>query len=283
MDQTIIRETEEFALHIRLGIMRQLTHLGFGHAGGSLSMADLVAVLYNGALKIDPQNPKMEERDRLVVSKGHAGPALYAALALKGYFPKEWLFTLNQGGSNLPSHCDANKTPGIDVVTGSLGQGLSIGIGMAYAFRLDGKPNYVYAVLGDGECQEGQIWEAAMAAPKYKLDRLIGIIDYNKYQLDGAIEDIMPLSSLKAKFEAFGWNVMQVDGHNVGTLFDTIEKAKQTKGKPTMLLLDTIKGKGCSEMEKLKHKSHHLSISKEMGERCIGELEARLSKPKGGA
>ena len=276
MEAQEVRRIEKFAAGLRLRVLRQLMELGFGHAGGSLSVADLIAVLYNGAMKIDPENPKMEQRDRLVVSKGHAGPALYAALSMKGYFPEEWLLTLNKGGTNLPSHCDSHKTPGIDYVTGSLGQGLSLAIGSAYAFKLDGKENYIYAILGDGECQEGQIWEAAMAGPKYGLDNLIAFVDYNRYQLDGSIEELMPLKSMSEKFAAFRWDTADVDGHDVAAIAAAIENAKAVKGKPTMIILHTTKGKGCSELEALKNKSHHMQIGPELGQRCMAEIQAQL-------
>lgn len=272
MNEKIIKETEELALNIRKKIVEQLTSLGFGHIGGSLSMADIVAVMYSGALNLEYGNPKFEGRDRIISSKGHAGPVWYAALALKGYFPEEWLPTINQGGTHLPSHCDASKTPGIDITTGSLGQGLSIAVGLAYAFKLDKKPNNVYCVIGDGEAQEGQIWEAMMSAYKYKLDNLIGIFDYNKYELDGSIEDIMPLEPIKQKFESFNWETIEVDGHNVAALFDAFDKAKKVQGKPVMIIADTVKGKGIPEIEALKNGCHHMAISKELGARCMDVL-----------
>ena len=280
MKLTHVSDTQKFAAEIRLYILKQLTHLGFGHAGGSLSIADLVAVLYNGEMNVDPRAPQKPDRDRLIISKGHSGPAFYAALALKGFFPMEWLDTLNIGGTNLPSHTDAHKTPGIDFTTGSLGQGLSPAIGIAYALRFDGRPQYVYAILGDGECQEGQIWEAAMAASKYKLDHLICFLDYNKYQLDGSIQEIMPLADVFQKFQAFGWYTQQIDGHDIKSIIASIELAKAQQGKPNMIILDTIKGKGCSEFEKLKHLCHHLHISKEMSENAMNEINEQLKQLK---
>ena len=185
------KQLRVFAEEIRVETLHELAHLGFGHVGGAMSIVELLAVLYGGEMKINPADPQWEDRDRLVVSKGHAGPAVYATLALKGYFPKEMLLTLNQGGTNLPSHCDRTKTPGIDMTTGSLGQGMSTAIGVALGNKLKKSDAYTYLILGDGECNEGQVWEGAMFAPHFKLDHLIAFVDYNKQQLDGACDDVM--------------------------------------------------------------------------------------------
>ena len=236
---------EAFAKEIRITTLKELGHLGFGHLGGAMSIVEVLAVLYGEVMKIDPKNPQWEERDWLVLSKGHAGPALYATLALKGYFPREMLFTLNQGGTKLPSHADRNLTPGVDMTTGSLGQGFSTGLGVALGHRLDGKDNNVYIILGDGECQEGQIWEGVLYGGNAKLDNLIVFVDYNKQQLDGFIDQINPLGDLRAKWEEFGWHAQEVDGHDVGAIYTAIQAAKATKGKSSVIILDTIKGKGC--------------------------------------
>lgn len=280
METKLKRDVEKLAWSVRYHILDQLTNLGFGHAGGSLSIAELVAVLYDGVMNVDPKNPKMEERDRLVVSKGHAGPALYAILALKGFFPMEWLKTLNQNKTRLPSHCDANKTPGIDLVTGSLGQGLSVAAGLAYAFQSDKKPNYVYAIIGDGESQEGQIWEAMMAGAKYKLDHLICFLDHNKYQLDGSIADIMPLKDLEAKCRAFGWNTSSVDGHDTAQIFNAIQNAKDNTGTPSMIILNTVKGSGIDALEAMHHKCHHMRFDEESAKSCMAEVKAKLEQFK---
>ena len=271
MDRKKKQEIIEFARQLRITELRMLANLGFGHAGGALSCTDLLAVLYQEVLRYDPKNPKWEGRDRLVVSKGHAGPAVYAALALKGFFPMEQLDTLNQGGTNLPSHCDRNKTPGIDMTTGSLGQGASAAAGMADALK--GTDRYVYLILGDGECQEGQVWEMAMYASHRKLNNLIAFVDRNRKQLDGYVEEIMPLGNLEAKFTAFGWEVQTVDGHNVEELYGAIERVKLGEGRPQMIIMNTVKGKGARFVEQEVY-NHHVTVSKEQAEEAIRELEA---------
>jgi len=220
-----------------------------GHPGGSLSSIDILTCLYFHHMRIKPEDPSWEDRDRFVLSKGHAAPALYAVLAELGYFPKEALLTLRQVGSMLQGHPDMRKTPGIEMSTGSLGNGLSVGIGMALGARLVRKNYHVYVLIGDGEVNEGEIWEAAMAASKYKLDNLTAICDFNRVQLDGPIEEIMPLDPLPEKWKAFNWNVIEIDGHNMEEILDALDEAKQIKGKPTMIIAHTIKGKGISFME----------------------------------
>jgi len=234
----------EFAKEIRKQTLFTIGNLGVGHIGGALSIVDLLALLYGEVMQVDPANPLWEERDMLILSKGHAGPALYATLALKGFFPMEELATLNHGGTNLPSHCDRNRTVGIDMTTGSLGQGFSAACGLAYARRLDGKQRYVYAIIGDGESQEGQVWEAAMFAAHYGLDHLIAFTDYNKMQIDGATGEIMDLGDIEGKWRTFGWHTQRVDGHDVEALHAAVLAAQEYSGKPSMIIMDTIKGKG---------------------------------------
>ncbi len=265
-------ELNQFAKEIRIQTIQQLAARGFGHLGGSMSICEVLAVLYGGVMKIDPQNPGWEERDWLVCSKGHAGPAVYSALALKGYFPLGWLATLNRTGTNLPSHCDRTKTPGIDMTTGSLGQGVSMAVGVALSHKLDGKPNRVYCIAGDGECQEGQVWEAALLAAQQKLDNFVLLVDNNKVQLDGATASINNVEDLKEKFLAFGFHVLRVDGHDVTVIQNALEQAKTLKDKPTAVILDTVKGKGCSFAE--GKFNHHISVSAEQTEEAVAKLLA---------
>ncbi|HVI40971.1 MAG TPA: thiamine pyrophosphate-dependent enzyme, partial [Anaerovoracaceae bacterium] len=200
-----INDLNNLATNIRITMLKGLRELGFGHVGGSMSMVELMAALYGECMNIDPQNPGWEERDWYIQSKGHAGPAVYATLALKGYFPMEDILTINQGGTNLPSHCDRNKTKGIDMTTGSLGQGMSTAIGVALGNKLKKKNSYTYLLLGDGECNEGQVWEGALFAPQHKLDHLIAFVDANEKQLDGYCKDICDMGDIRLKFEDFGW------------------------------------------------------------------------------
>ncbi len=270
-----IKEFKRFAAEIRLESLKEFKNLGFGHVGGAMSIIETLAVLYGGVMKIDPKNPRWEERDWLVMSKGHAGPALYATLALKGYFPLEMLLTLNQGGTNLPSHCDRNRTPGIDMTTGSLGQGMSTAIGVALGHKTDKKTNYTYLILGDGELDEGQVWEGALFAHHFKLNRLIVFVDRNKQQLDGYTKDIMDVGDVAAKFESFGWNVQEVDGHNVEAIYNAIEDAKKESERPSAIVLDTIKGKGCTYAEGVLF-NHHMTFSKEQSDAAIEAAEKEL-------
>lgn len=272
-----IKELELFATEIRIETVKEMGTLGFGHLGGALSVTDTIAVLYGAVMKYDPRNPKWEDRDWLVCSKGHAGPAIYATLAMKGFFPKEELKTLNKPGTNLPSHCDRNKTIGIDMTTGSLGQGSSLAAGVALGNKMDGRKNTTYLIVGDGEIQEGQVWEAVMFAGHHKLDNLITFVDYNRQQLDGFTEDICDLCEIAPKFESFGWHAQTVDGHSVKEIYEAIEKAKKTKGKPSVIVLNTIKGKGASFVEG-KVDNHHVTISKEQMEQALAELNEKLEK-----
>lgn len=260
-----------FAKNIRKETLLCIAHLGVGHIGGSLSIADILAYLYGKEMNVDPKDPQSKKRDELVLSKGHSGPALYATLALKGFFPKKWLLTLNKGGTNLPSHCDRNKTPGIDMTTGSLGQGLSVASGMALANKLSNKKNRVFVIIGDGESQEGQNWEAAMSASHYKLDNLYAFTDNNKMQIDGLTADVCPVENLEAKWKAFGWDTYRANGHDFDSIEEALEKAKSVQGKPHMIILDTIKGKGGGARFENVVSSHNATLTLEEAENIIKE------------
>ena len=261
----------KLAREIRLSILKMIYEAGSGHAGGSLSATELITTLYFDKMKVDAANPKWEERDRFIPSKGHCAPALYAVLAEKGYFPKSNLDTFRRLNSILQGHPDLLKTPGVDMSTGSLGHGPSVGLGMALAGRLSNKDFYVYVLIGCGEMNEGQIWEAAMAAVKFKLDHLIVLLDYNRYQLDGAMDDVMPLGDVVAKWQSFGWNVIEVNGHEAEEISDGIDKAKQTKDVPSILIARTVKGKGVSFMENT-HVWHGKQISEQEYRKAVSEL-----------
>lgn len=266
-----IKQVEEYAKDIRIQIIRQLEAVGCGHIGGSMSAVDVLAVLYSGVMNVDPQNPQSENRDRLVFSKGHSGPALYAALALKGFFPVEWLTSLNKPHTLLPSHCDMNKTPGIDMTTGSLGQGLSIASGIACAQRLKGIDAWTYCILGDGECQEGQIWEAAMQITQQKLNNLIVFVDRNGMQVDGFLKDICEIGDVGEKFRVFGFNVLDANGHDHMEIYEKIQEIKKLDG-PKLIVLNTIKGKGCSFAERSPN-CHHLDVTHELAEEAINAIK----------
>ncbi|HPZ15313.1 MAG TPA: transketolase [Sphaerochaeta sp.] len=261
----------DFAKEIRKHTIYTIGNLGVGHIGGALSIVELLALLYGETMRVDPKNPDWEDRDLLVLSKGHAGPALYATLALKGFFPMEELDTLNQGGTNLPSHCDRTKTPGIDMTTGSLGQGLSAACGLAYGRKLDGKKVFVYAIIGDGESQEGQNWEAAMFAAHYKLSNLIAFTDYNKMQIDGTTDEIMGLGDIEGKWRSFGWHTQRTDGHDIGALQKAITAAQAHTEGPSMIIMDTIKGKGAAFCEG-DVSNHNMPVTREMADAAIAEL-----------
>jgi transketolase len=244
-----IPELEKMARKLRRYVITMIATAGSGHPGGSLSAADIVTALYFKVMSHDPKNPQWPDRDRFVLSKGHAAPILYAALAECGYFPVEELSTLRKLDSRLQGHTDRTLTPGVEMSAGSLGQGLSYGIGMALAGRLD-KLNYqVYVLLGDGECDEGQVWEAAMFAPHHGVDNLTAIVDHNDLQLDGRVCDIMGLEPLTDKWRAFNWHVLEINGHDMGEILKALKKAREIKGKPTVIIAHTIKGKGVSFME----------------------------------
>ncbi len=270
-----VRETKLFANDIRKETIKCIGNLGVGHIGGALSICDLLAVLYNGEMNIDPSDPKKDDRDFLVVSKGHAGPAVYSTLALKGYFPMDMLKTLNQPHTNLPSHCDMNRTPGIDMTTGSLGQGASSAMGIACGNRLKGYDNFTFLILGDGEIEEGQVWEAAMFAAAKKLDHVIAFIDYNKFQIDDSVENLCALGDVAAKFASFGWYAQNVaDGNDVEQIAAAIDNAKANvgSGKPSAIVLNTIKGLGYSKIAGTVG-CHNMNISKEQMDEALAELD----------
>ncbi len=247
-----------------------------GHLGGSCSSADIVAALYAYKMKLDPKNPKWDGRDKFLYSKGHACIAQYAAMAELGYFPKEKLTTLKSLGSMLQGHPDVNKTPGVEANTGSLGQGLSIANGMALAMRLDGKDNKVYCVMGDGEMAEGQIWEAAMAASNFKIDNIVGIVDQNGLQATGSIEERFNTNPLPEKWESFGWHVIQIDGHDMEEIVDALDEADTIKGKPTVIIARTVKGKGVSFAENVVG-FHNGALTKEQYQTALKELDETIS------
>ena len=249
MENQELLEMEKNACKVRLYTVEGVFNAKSGHPGGSLSAADIITYLYFKEMRVDPKDPKAPDRDRFVLSKGHCCPALYGALALKGYFSAEEIKSLRHIGAMLQGHPDMKGTPGVDMSSGSLGQGVSAACGMALAAKYDGKDYRVYAMLGDGECEEGQVWEAAMFASHYKLDNLCLIVDYNGLQIDGHVEDVAGLKELDRKFEAFGFEVMNIDGHNFDEIETALNKAKTVKGKPCAIIAKTIKGKGVSFME----------------------------------
>lgn len=244
-----VEELKSLAKIVRKDIISMLTESRSGHPGGSLSAADILTTLYFGEMNIDPKNPKDENRDRFVLSKGHAAPVLYSVLARRGYFPVEELNTLRKINSRLQGHPSMKCLPGVDMSTGSLGQGISVSVGMALAGKIDNKDYRVYTLLGDGELEEGQVWEAAMAAAHYKLDNLTAFVDFNGLQIDGDITKVMNPSPIDKKFEAFGWNVIVIDGHDFKAIKNALNIAKEIKGIPTAIIANTVKGKGVSFME----------------------------------
>lgn len=272
-----LKHLTSVANKIRQDIIKMLTESASGHPGGSLSAVEILTSLYFSEMNINPENPKWEDRDRFVLSKGHAAPLLYAVLAERGYFDKKHLMTLRKIGSMLQGHPNMNETPGVDMSTGSLGQGLSAANGMAIAGKLDKKNYRVYALLGDGELEEGQVWEAAMAAAHYKLDNLTAFVDHNGLQIDGPITKVMNPEPIGDKFKAFGWNVIEIDGHNFNEIFDAIDKAKETCGKPTMIVAKTVKGKGVSFMEN-QAGWHGTAPNKEQEEIALKELGGALNE-----
>ncbi|SEF60314.1 transketolase [Caloramator fervidus] len=266
-----IQKLKEIALTLRKDIIKMLTESGSGHPGGSLSAVEILTALYFSEMRIDPNNPRWEDRDRFVLCKGHAAPVLYAALAERGFFDKKHLSTLRKLGSILQGHPNMNDTPGVDMSTGSLGQGLSVANGMALAGKLDNKDYRVYALLGDGEIEEGQVWEAAMTAAHYKLDNLTAFLDHNGLQIDGPVSEVMNVEPVDEKFKAFGWHVIVIDGHDFEQIFKAIDEAKATKGKPTIIIANTIKGKGVSFMENVVG-WHGTAPNKEQCEKALAEL-----------
>lgn len=270
----LVRELEKKAITVRQEIVKMTSNAGSGHLGGSLSCVDILIALYFHHLKHNPQNPSWSERDRFVLSKGHAAPAFYATLALSGYFPKEELSTLRNINSRLQGHPDNRKTPGVEVSTGSLGQGLSVAVGMALGFRLAGKNNHVYALVGDGELNEGEIWEAAMFANHYKIVNITALVDRNHGQNDGREEDVMSMEPLAAKWTAFGWNVFGIDGHNIKDLLDVLDKSMENRKKPIVIIAETVKGKGISLVEG-NDDYHAKCLPKELAAQVVAELEKR--------
>ncbi len=266
------KELKKIAKNVRINIIKAVHTAKSGHPGGSLSVTDILTVLYFDKMNINPQEPSLEDRDRLVLSKGHVAPALYAVLAERGYFPKEELLKLRKTGAMLQGHPDMKSTPGVDMSTGSLGQGLSAANGMALTAKLDKKDYKIYVILGDGEVQEGQIWEAAMSAAHYKLDNIIAILDYNGLQIDGSNDEVMGISPIDEKFAAFGWNVLKIDGHDIEAIGSAIDEAKKAKDKPTVIIAKTVKGKGVSFMEN-NADWHGTAPNEEQTNKALAELE----------
>lgn len=277
MSKLDIKEIKKYAAKVRKHIIDEVYSAASGHPGGSLSCTDILTALYFAEMRIDPKQPLWEERDRFVLSKGHCSPALYGVLAEKGFFPKEDLLTFRKADSYLEGHPSMRYVPGVDMSTGSLGQGISAAVGMAMSGKLDKKDYRVYAILGDGELQEGQVWEASMAAAHYKLDNLTAFLDYNGLQIDGKITDVMSPEPVAGKFEAFGWNAIKVDGHDIEKIIDAVNQAKSTKGKPTIIIAKTIKGKGVSFMEN-QAGWHGTAPNKEQRDQAIAELDKALTE-----
>lgn len=243
------KQLEQTAAKVRIDVIRAIHNAGSGHPGGSLSAADIVTALYFDEMNIDPADPKKGDRDKFILSKGHAGPVQYAALAERGYYPVSDMMTLRKLGSKFQGHPNMHKVPGIEMSTGSLGQGISVSVGMALANKMDKNPGRVYTLLGDGELQEGLVWEAAMSAAHYKLDNLVAIVDFNGLQIDGKNDDVMTVKPIDEKFASFGWNVLVIDGHNFDEILDAFAKARACKEKPTAIIAKTHKGRGVSFME----------------------------------
>ncbi len=267
-----IKLLKEKASNVRKDIVQMICAAKSGHPGGSLSAADIVTALYFDEMNIDPANPKMEGRDRFVLSKGHAAPVIYAALAERGYFSKDLLGTLRQYGSILQGHPDMKKVPGVEISTGSLGQGLSVANGMALSAKISKEDFRTYVLMGDGELQEGQIWEAAMTAAHYKLDNICAFVDFNNLQIDGNVDKVMGVEPLDKKWEAFGWNVLKIDGHDMEAILDALAKARECKGKPTVVIAETTKGKGVSFMENVCG-FHGVAPTEEETAKAVAELE----------
>ena len=277
MNANCKRELKQFAAEIRIALLEELKARGFGHVGGSLSVCDVLAVLYGKVMNVKADDPKWADRDKLVCSKGHAGPAVYATLALKGFFPIEELATLNRPGTNYPSHCDKNKTIGVDCTTGSLGQGTSQAVGMALGDKLKGRPSKTYLIVGDGELNEGQCWEAAMFAAAKKVTNLVWIIDDNKKQLDGPTAEILPTGDLRAKFEAFGFDAVRVAGNDVEALYEAL--TKEVADKPVAIIMDNIKGSGVKAVEETAA-NHSMTVGADAWDSYIAQVKADLEEIK---
>lgn len=276
-----MQELRRFSVRIRMETLRTIASIGSGHVGGALSIADVLAVLYGKQLRHDPQRPDWAERDWLVVSKGHAGPAVYAALALRGFFPMEQLQTLNRLGTRLPSHCDHRLTTGIDITTGSLGQGASAAAGAALALRMDGKGSRVFLILGDGELDEGQVWEMALFAAHRGLSNLIAFVDNNHLQIDGTTDEVCALGDIADKFRAFGWFAQAVDGHDVEAIDRAVDAAKAQNSQPSVIVLDTVKGCGWSAAAG-KAGSHSRTVSGADLADALDEMQRALDEIGGG-
>ena len=275
-----MKELRVLAQEIRVETLKIIHSLGKGHVGGSMDLADAMAVLYGGVMKYDPKNPRWEDRDWCVLSKGHAGPVAYATLGIAGFYPIEEAYTLNQAGTKFPSHTDRNQTPGVDLTTGSLGQGMSEAVGAALGNKIDGRSSRTYVFVGDGECDEGQVWEAAEFAAHYKLDHLTCFVDNNRMQLDGPVANVMSQGKgLGAKFDAFGWNVIEVaDGNDVEQIYDAVMEAHTVTGKPTAIILNTIKGKGAIFAE--PSGAHSSEPKEEVWQEALAYAEQKLAEIK---
>jgi transketolase len=271
-----IARLEGIARKLRANIVRMIAAAGSGHAGGSLSATDVITYLYFCRMRIDPGNPRWPDRDRFILSKGHCCPALYAALAERGFFAEDILWTLREVGSTLQGHPDMNKTPGVDMTTGSLGQGISSAVGIALGGKLDGRSYRVYCMIGDGELQEGQVWEAAMAAAHHKLDNLVLFVDNNKLETDGPTKSIISVEPVAPRFQAFGWNAWDIDGHDFRQIHEAVERAADSRDRPSVIVADTVKGKGVSFMEG-NHKWHSGPTSPGQTEQALRELEGDLA------
>lgn len=277
MNSTTKKELQIFACKARMGVLTGVYNAKAGHPGGSLSICDVLSVLYNTQMRVDPAAPKAANRDRLVLSKGHAAPALYATLALKGFFPVADLKTLRKSDSYLQGHPNMDKVPGVDMSTGSLGQGISAAVGMALGGKLDGADYRVYTILGDGELQEGQVWEAAMFAANKGLDNLVAIVDNNNLQIDGTMDEVNAPYPIAEKFAAFNWNTVEIDGHDYDAIEQALETAKSCKGRPTAIVMKTVKGKGVSFMENAVG-WHGSAPNTEQYEQAMAELTAALQE-----
>lgn len=280
MDKKRIIELKEIATNVRKNALTAVHAAGSGHPGGSLSIADVLTLLYFEVMHVDPKNPNHPDRDRLVLSKGHCAPALYGVLAERGYFSRADMKTLRKAGSYLQGHPDMKSVPGVDMSSGSLGQGVCAANGMALAGKIDKKDYRVYTILGDGELEEGQVWEAAMYAPHYKLDNVTAFVDFNGLQIDGNVTDVMSPLPIDEKFRAFGWHAIVCDGHDFEAMLAAINEAKETKGKPTVIILKTIKGKGVSFMEN-NAAWHGSAPNDEQYAQGMEELNAELARVRG--
>ena len=280
MDNNLKLSLQKTACKVRMGVIKSTLAAKSGHPGGSLSIADILTYLYFKEMNIDPKNPKMENRDRFVLSKGHAAPGLYSVLANRGYFEVEELETLRHLGSRLQGHPDMKHIPGVDMSSGSLGQGISTACGMALSSKHFNSGFRVYTIVGDGEAEEGQVWEAAMFAAAKKLDNLVAFIDFNGLQIDGSVEEVNSPAPFDTKFEAFGWNVITIDGHNFDEIESALNAARECKGKPTAIIAKTTKGKGVSYMEN-QVSWHGAAPNAEQAEIALGELEAQLAELEG--